>query len=99
MRRSSGYKSGFVDAMHCGKRHRLARAVKNGWLIHVIPEASEAVLDELLVVSAPPGARLLLGEIGKDARSGPDNSAKNRAIEIVDEVISSDPGVVRRIAF
>ena len=98
MCRSPGYKSGLVDAMNGGERHGLAGTVEDGGLVHVVPEAGEAVGDELLVVRAPPGARLLLGEVGEDAGAGPDDSGEDGAVGIVDEVVSGEAGVVGRVA-
>ncbi len=98
MCRSPGYKSGLLDAMDGSERHGLAGAVEDGGLVHVVPEAGEAVGDELLVERAPPGAGLLLGEVGKDAGAGPDDSGEDRAVGIVDEVVAGDASVVGRVA-
>src|SRR5579859_337204 len=56
--------SRLVNPVNDRVRHRLQR-VENGGLIHVVPEAIDASLSEVLVETAPPDPRLLLREIGK----------------------------------
>ena len=57
--RGAGDEARFVDAVDHVVGHGLRGIAEDGGLVHVVPEAGDAVGDELLVERAPPVARLL----------------------------------------
>src|SRR5258708_38152579 len=62
-------------------------------------KAGNAVVDELLVETAPPVARAGAREIGKDRRAGPDDTYELAAIGILYEVVPRRTGVIRGVTF
>ena len=98
VRGGAGGEARLFDAMDVIERHRLAGSVKDRGLVHVIPEAGNAILNELFVEAAPPVARLGAGEVRKDRRAGPDDADKLAAIRFLHEVVARLAGVVRGIA-
>src|SRR5690348_11841522 len=59
--------SRFLDAIDCIHRHRLARHVEDGGLIHVVPEAGYTIVHKLFVEPSPPVAYGLAREVWEDA--------------------------------
>ncbi len=88
----------FFDAMDVIERHGLAGTVKDRGLVHVIPEAGDAILSEFFVETAPPLARLGAGEVGKDGRARPDDADEFAAIRLLHKMIARLAGVVGGIA-
>src|SRR5258708_8775818 len=99
MRGGASHEAGFFDAVNGIQGHRLAGYVKNRGLVHIVPEAGNSVLDELLVETAPPFARLGASEIGKDRRAGPDDTYELAAIGVLYKVVTRGTGVIRDVAF
>ena len=87
VRGGASHEAGFFDAVNGIQGHGFAGSVKDRGLVHIIPEAGNAVLDELLVETAPPVARAGACEIRKDSRPGPDDTYELAAIGILHEVV------------
>ena len=85
------------DAVLRVERHRLRRGVEDRGLVHVVPEAGNAVIKEALVERAPPRARLGLGEIGEDGRAGPDRRDIVAAVGVLDEFVAALAAGVGRV--
>ncbi len=90
--------AGFVDPMLDVVWHRLARAIENRRLIHVVPEAGDAILNEILEESAPPLPCLRLGKVGKDRGPRPNLAHVDRAVRVLHKVVPRNPRVIRRVA-
>src|SRR5258708_17358760 len=80
MRGGASHEAGFFDAVNGIQGHRLAGYVKNRGLVHIVPEAGNSVLHELLVQTAPPFAAVGSGAFGKDRK--PDPEAPSRLAPI-----------------
>src|ERR1700733_5805157 len=86
-----------IDAVKNIQRHGLGGGMEDGGLVHVIPEALDPAALKVTVQGSPPGARLLLGEIRKDAGPRPDATRINAAIRIFDKMVAGHPAVIREI--
>src|SRR6185437_7174498 len=86
-----------VDTMDDVERHRL-QIVEHCWLVHVVPEAGDAVIDKLAEVRPPPIARFCVSEVGEDRWPRPDLPHKNRAIRVMDEMVARNAAIIWRIA-
>ena len=93
-----GLEAGLVDAVLDVVRHGLGGDVEDGGLVHVVPEAGDAVVDEVFVERSPPFAGDLAGEVGEDRGAGPDDADVDGAVGIFDEVVAGDAGVVGGVA-
>ena len=93
-----GFRPAAVHAIRNLEGSRLVRAHKDRRLVHVVPEPAHAHGHKILVERAPPSARRCPGEIGKDARSGPDDAGIYGAVGIVREIVSCQSLVVRLVA-
>src|SRR6266849_2072658 len=69
-------------------RHCFRRRKKDRGFIHVVPEARHALRYKLAIEPAPPPARTLLSEIGKDRRARPHIPYIERPIRVFKEMIS-----------
>src|SRR5216684_12230 len=98
MRGGASQEAGFFDAVNGSQGHGFAGSVKDRGLVHIVPEAGNSVLDELLVETAPPLAPRGASEIGKDRRAGPDDTDKLAAIGILYEVVPRRTGVIGDVA-
>ena len=87
-----------VEAMNIVERHGFGKSLESRRLVHVIPEAGDSHVDEILVEAAPPIAHARQREIRKDAVAGPDYADIHRAVWSFDEDIVFDTGIVGRIA-
>src|SRR5256885_1983546 len=83
VRRRAGREARLFDAVNRTERHRLVRTIEDRWLIHVIPEPCNAVLNKLMVETSPPFSSLGTGEIRKDRRARPDDADKLASIGIL----------------
>ena len=77
--------------------HGLGGVGEDGGLVHVVPEAGYAVVDEVFVEGAEPGAGGGLGEVGEDGGAGPDGAYVVLAVEF-DELVAGDAAVVGVVA-
>ena len=98
VRGGAGHEAGLFDAVNAIEGHSLAGSVEDRGLVHIIPEAGNAVVDEILVETAPPVAGTSAGEIWKNGGAGPDDTDEFAAVGIPYEVIAGLAGVVGRIA-
>ena len=87
------------------ERHRAGRRIEHRRLVHVVPDAGDAGVEQPRIERSPPRARGGPREIGEHARSGislgargPDGRLVNRAVRCPDEVISCQTGVVRLVS-
>ena len=90
--------SSVVEAMEIIERHGFGGGQKKGWLIHIVPEARHAHIDEIVEEAAPPGTHTGQREIRKDACARPNVSDIERAIGLFHKRVVLDPGVIGRIA-
>ena len=89
--------AGFVDPMLYVVGHGLARTIEDRRLIHVVPEAGDAILNEVLEQTAPPLPCLRLGKVGKNRRPRPNLAHVDGAVRVLHKVVPRDPRVVRRV--
>ena len=94
----AGLEAGAVDAVLHVIGHGLGGIGEDGGLVHVVPEAGYAVVDEVFIEGAPPFAAALLGEVGEDGGAGPDGADIGGAVGIFDEVVAGFAGVVGGVA-
>src|SRR6185437_2189626 len=79
------------------ERHGLGKRLEGRWLVHIVPEAGDAHVREILVETSPPITYAAQGKIRKDAVAWPDISYVHRAVWILDEDILLGPGIVRNV--
>src|SRR5580704_14831083 len=87
----------FIDAMLHIIRHGLVRSVEDGWLVHVVPEPGDTVVNKLRVERAPPFAGALAREIRKDRRPWPDFADVHGAVRLLHKVIARHSAVIRSV--
>jgi hypothetical protein len=68
--------------------HGLGGDVEDGWLVHVVPDAVDAVCHEVHIEAGPPLHGLGSRVVGEDALSGPDLAVVDRAVGSLDPVVS-----------
>lgn len=94
----AGSEAWLIDAMDAIEGHGSGGTVEYRGFVHVIPEAGNAVLNELLVEAAPPCASLGTSEVGEDRRAWPDDADEFAAVRIFYEVVACVTGVVRCVS-
>ncbi len=97
MRGDARSEPGLLDAMPDIGWHGLAGRAENGRLVHVVPEAGDAVRHEVPVQSAPPVARALRGEFRKHREAGPHGPHVGRTVGKLEEMIAGGTAVVGRV--
>src|SRR5271168_4474373 len=97
MSRCASCESWLIDAMHNVLRHRLRWRIKDRRFIHVVPESIHACMTKIAIKAAPPCACLLARKVWKDAGAGPYSTGINRAVGILDEVITGNAAVIRSV--
>src|SRR5207248_7787617 len=68
-------------------------------LVHVVPDAGDALFEQRSLQVPPPGAHLVLGVIGKDACSRPDIANEESPVLVTTEVIVLQALLIHRIVF
>src|SRR3977135_2490594 len=92
---SAFLEAGFGYAVLDVVRHGFGGDVENGRLVHVVPEARNAVVEDVIVECTPPLAGDLTGEVGEDRWTGPHDARVDVAVRIFDEVIAGDPRFIK----
>ena len=69
------------------------------WLVHVVPDAGDALFEQCSVQVPPPGAHLALRVIGKDTGSRPDIADEEFPVLVTTEVIVLQALLIHRILF
>jgi hypothetical protein len=88
MIRCAFLEAGFGAAVLDVVRHSFGGDVEDSRLVHVVPEACNAVVEEVFVERSPPLASDLAGEVGEDRWTGPYDAGVDGAVGIFDEVIA-----------
>ena len=88
-----------VDAMDGIEGHGLGGSVKNGRLVHIVPESGDAILSKLFVEAAPPLASFGAGEVGENGWAGPDDANKLTAIGGFHEIVAGMARVIGHVVF
>ncbi len=97
MFRGAFLEAGFGNAVQDVVRHGFRRNVEDSRLIHVVPEASHAVVKKVFVERSPPLTGDLAGEVGEDRWAGPYRAGIDRAVGILNEVIASGARSIRGV--
>src|SRR3954447_26776046 len=87
MRRGARGEARLFNAVDGVQGHGFIWTIEHRRLIHIVPEARNAVRDKLLVETAPPFARLRASEVGEDSGTRPDRSNKLASIWVFHKVI------------
>ena len=86
------------DAVHGVQGHGLVVAQEDCWLVHVIPEATDAHSYKIRIQTSPKLPRGLAGEVRKDAVAGPDFADVDGAVRIFYKIIMRHALVVRLVS-
>src|SRR5579859_5897437 len=87
-----------IQAMDNIERHGFCGGEEDRGLVHIVPEAGDAHVHEILVKTSPPITRAGKRKIRKDAVARPDFSNVHRAVRILDEDVLPDPRIVGNVA-
>ena len=88
----------FVDTMHNVLRHGPCWRLKDGRLVHIVPEAVNAAVTQIAIKRTPPRTSLLAREVWKHTGAGPDSTCVNRPVRILHKMVPCNAAVVSEIA-
>src|SRR5579871_6075317 len=95
MGRRTWSETGLINPMLHIIGHRLVRSIKDGWLVHVIPEAGDTIMNKVRIQRAPPFTDAVPGEIRKHGWSGPNLANVHTAVGLLHKMIACHPAVIR----
>src|SRR5258708_1147402 len=98
MRRGASHEARLFDAVNGIQGHGFAWSVKDRGLVHIIPEAGNSILDELLVETPPPLTRAGAREVRKHRRAGPDDTYELAAIGVLYEMVARRTALIGGVA-
>ena len=91
--------AGLVDAVLRVVGHGLRGTTEDGGLVHVVPEAGNALVDEIWSRAMPHQSRgCFAREVGEDGFAGPHDADIDGAVGILDEVVARGAFVVGFVA-